>query len=380
MHNRRVPAGGKTGNALRQIVDRIDLDALTERVLDSFWDRPDYRRFRPPRDEVRAWVRWNVDLVIRWLVDDQPPTAADLQTFRERAQQRAGEGMPADVVPANFRAGAREAWTAMLEAADEHERPALLEGADLLFEYVDRVSNVFSDTYGADTAAAATEDERSARALLGRLAAGGNLTADDLNFAEGKGVTLEGKLRPFVLTAPTGSPQQHEAVARRLRSDGALAAAEGERVVGLAHDAIPVRALGLGPSGIITQDEPTERSRLPEAFEELHGVVDIAVRRNLSGSVRVDDHLVELLLALSPRVAARLRGRVYQSLDPELVRTLDSLLAHDFDRGATAASLPVHRNTLNNRLRRVRSLTGLDLARTEGRGLAWLAWLQRRSS
>ena len=55
--------------------------------------------------------------------------------------------MPADVVPANFRHGARYAWTALLEAAREDERPALLESADLLFEFVDRVSQLFSDTY-----------------------------------------------------------------------------------------------------------------------------------------------------------------------------------------------------------------------------------------
>ena len=47
--------------------------------------------------------------------------------------------------------------------------------------------------------------------------------------------------------------------------------------------------------------------------------------------------------------------------DPELTRTLDALIEHDFDRGATAAALPVHRNTLTNRLNRIRAITGLDV-------------------
>src|SRR4029079_4469589 len=112
-----MEAGTRPRDAIRSIVERSDLDLLTDRILDSFWDRPEYRRFRPPREDVRAWVRWNVDLMVRWLVDDVRPSASDLERFRERAQALAADGMPADVVPANFRHGARAAWAVMLEAA-----------------------------------------------------------------------------------------------------------------------------------------------------------------------------------------------------------------------------------------------------------------------
>ncbi len=94
----------------------------------------------------------------------------------------------------------------------------------------------------------------------------------------------------------------------------------------------------------------------------------------------VDDHLAPLLLRGSPRLAERLDARVYGRLsgEPELMRTLDSLMAHDFDRARTAAALPVHRNTLTNRLTRLTSITGLDVDSADGRGLLWLAWLGRR--
>ncbi len=79
------------------------------------------------------------------------------------------------------------------------------------------------------------------------------------------------------------------------------------------------------------------------------------------------------------RELARLvHARVYAPLGhehAELARTLDSLIEHDFDRGETAASLPVHRNTLTKRLERISTLTGVDLDTAEGCGLAWLAWL-----
>ena len=99
--------------------------------------------------------------------------------------------------------------------------------------------------------------------------------------------------------------------------------------------------------------------------------------------MNIDDYLPELLLRRSPRLAARLRARVYGKLaasDPELARTLDALIEHDFDRGATAAALPVHRNTLSNRINRIRAVTGLDVDRADGHGVVWLAWLDRKDA
>jgi DNA-binding PucR family transcriptional regulator len=87
-----------------------------------------------------------------------------------------------------------------------------------------------------------------------------------------------------------------------------------------------------------------------------------------------------LLLGSQP-VARRIRARVYGPLEhdhPELARTLDALIEHDFERAATAAAIPVHRNTLRDRLNRITELTGVDLGTSGGRALAWLGWLERR--
>jgi sugar diacid utilization regulator len=174
--------------------------------------------------------------------------------------------------------------------------------------------------------------------------------------------------------------QQHAGFAARLRAQGLLAAFEGRRVLGLAGGELAWRGLGLGARAVVAQGDLTPRAELREAFEDLEAVADVAVRSGRSGAVDVDDHLPELLLRRSPRLAARLRARVYAQLaqrDPELIRTLDSLIEHDFDRGATAAALPVHRNTLTNRIGRIRAITGLDADSAEGRGLLWLAWVAR---
>ena len=383
-HTRSVDASPPAGEVVRRIVERADLDAFTDRVLDSFWERPEYQRFEPAREDVRAWVRWNIDLVIRWLADDQPPTEADLERFRERARMLAAAGMPPDIVPANFRRGARFAWTSLLEGAREDERLALVDSADRLFEFVDRVSQLFSDTYASvDPAATISDEERRAQRLLRRARGGEDPTGEDQRFAERIGFELASTYRPFVLAAPARSVQQHSALAGRLRGQHVLAAAEGHRVAGLAHDAFRWRELDLGSRGVIAEGRPTPRAELGEAMEELELALDAAVAQGRSGPVDLDDHLAELLLRRSPRLAVRVRARVYERLaarDPELTRTLDCLIEHDFDRKATAAALPVHRNTLSNRLNRIRAITGLDVDRADGRSLVWLAWLARDES
>jgi hypothetical protein len=60
------------GDVLSRIVERADLELFTDRVLDSFWEQGAFQELHPERDHVRAWVRWNLDLVIRWLIHGEP--------------------------------------------------------------------------------------------------------------------------------------------------------------------------------------------------------------------------------------------------------------------------------------------------------------------
>lgn len=60
---------------------------------------------------------------------------------------------------------------------------------------------------------------------------------------------------------------------------------------------------------------------------------------------------------------------------PTLRRTLETWFGCDESSAATAASLHIHRNTLDYRLRRVEELTGLQLARSEDRLLLYVSLL-----
>lgn len=369
------------GEVLRRIVERADLELFTDRVLDSFWDQSAFSALQPARGDVRAWVRWNLDLVIRWLVDGEPPRKDEIAVFREHARARAAEGFPADMIPANFRRGARFAWRAMLEAAAPEDRPALVESAEVLFEYVDRVSRIYYEVYeSASRAGSASAEEVAAGDLFRRIAADEAPLTEDHQLADRIGFALERAARPFVIAVPGRSAQHHVELAARLRRRRALAASEGRRVIGLSTSKAPWRSLELDRRAVIAEGPLAIGGEREQSLEELRGAVALAAGHGRCGEVDPGDYLPELLLRRSPRLASRVCARVYGPLDgdhPELVRTLDSLIQNNFEKGRVAAALPVHRNTLRDRIARISEITGVDLERSEGRGLAWLAWLGR---
>jgi len=366
------------GDVIRRIVGRTDMDEFADRLLDTFWERPEFQRLRPPREAVRSWVRWNLELVTRWLIESRPPSESELELFREHARARAAEGTPADVVPANFRSGARFAWRALLEAATQDERPALLESADLLFEYVDRVSRIYSEAYQEVAAqASASAEEAAARGALQRISATEVPRPEDHRLAERIGFQLDRAARPFVLAAPRGSGEYHAELAAALRRRCALAVSERRRVIGLANGRLEWESLELDRNAVIVHGPGAIGVERGRALDELCDAVDIAIARGDAGRIEVEDYLGELLLRRSPRVAARIEQRVYGPLGAELARTLDVLVEHNFERAPSAAALPVHRNTLRDRIGRISEITGVDLDSAAGRALAWLAWVTR---
>lgn len=365
-------------DVLRGLIGRVDLDEFADRVLDSYWRRPELQGTRPSRDDARAWTRWNLDLLLRWLVDGQPPSDAELDVFRVRARIRAEDGTPGDFVPANFRRGARFGWNAALEVADERERTALLESADLLFEFVDRVSRIYGQAYeAADRSAPVATEERLARALVSRLCDDEQPLAEEIELAAEIGFRLEGVVHPFVIALPGPPGRQHAALAERLRKAGSLAISEGQWTVGLANHQLAVRALALPEAAAVAEGERTDRADVRRVLEELRMLISIAKSHGHDGNIEAKRYLPELLLRSAPSVAAQIRTHVYGPLrgHPELTQTLDMLIAHNFNRQNAADALPAHRNTVRDRLTRITELTGLDVEHANGRGLAWLAHL-----
>jgi DNA-binding PucR family transcriptional regulator len=180
-----------------------------------------------------------------------------------------------------------------------------------------------------------------------------------------------------VIAAPTQPVEYHAKLSATLRRRGALAASEGRRVAALAGAASIWDGVDLHRRAILARGPAAIGGERGRALDELRDAVEVARRRGDSGEIEVEDYLAEVLLLRSPRIADQIAGRIYGPLAPELQHTLDVLARHNFERSSTAAALPVHRNTLRDRINRISEITGVDLDSAYGRGLAWLAWLQR---
>jgi hypothetical protein len=120
------------------------------------------------------------------------------------------------------------------------------------------------------------------------------------------------------------------------------------------------RVLIAAASGVVIGDEaPTLASAGPSARGALSGL-DVLVTRPGARLLAAADLLAER--ALSGEGAARdaLIRRAVAVLDEDLTDTLEALLAHGGALEPAARAMPVHVNTLRNRLAKIEALTGYD--------------------
>jgi PucR C-terminal helix-turn-helix domain len=354
-----------TVSPLTALVRRVDRDDLAEQIFSRFRDEiPGYGRLPDSavRAEVVAVIHENVDLCLDWVAGGRAPARFD--AFQASAKHRAAEGMPLEDLLRAYRIGGRSTWRVLVAEAAKDERDALPRAAELIMDYVDQVSGLVAEAYLEERSHLVSEQERGLRALLDALVSGEVLDAGHYRTADGLGLSLSGQLVAFALTIPGGGAGVHAKAAARLRGAGMLALTEGERVVGVMtprHD--PAASLPAGAVEVL--DEPVPREQLAASLADVRLGMDCAVREGRVGVVAVRDLVLDLLLARSPRVAADLRRRILGPLEAgsrsDLLQTVETYVSLGCDRRHAAERLHIHPNTLDNRLRRARKLTGLDL-------------------
>ncbi|HEV2778460.1 MAG TPA: helix-turn-helix domain-containing protein [Actinophytocola sp.] len=362
------------------IVARIPLDVASREMAGAL--RTEVAALdRLPGDsqaDVLEGVRRNLRRWWRWLSTGVAPTDEDFEPLRDWARARASEGVRLEDLLRAFGVGRQVGWGLIRRHAREHETDALVDAAELLMQYVDRISAGVADTYLAERDALVSEEERRTRDLLDRLSGGVPLDQRGLELAEHLGVRVEPAYAPFAVVLPAQPARRHATVAARLRRQGwRLAVTDGGRVVGLTGTPLTLADIGEDPDILLVVANPAAPGELGGAREDVVLLAEYGRRVGLRGRIRVEDHLMEVLLCRQPGIADRLRSRVVDPLaDPdhdELLRTLRTFVAHDYNHAATSEALHVHRNTVSYRLRRVEELTGLDLTTARHLALAYLA-------
>ena len=214
--------------------------------------------------------------------------------------------------------------------------------------------------------------ERGVEGLFEALVDGAPLDDAVVALADTHGVPIADEYTPFVIAVT-----YQEAAARA----GVLMVPERDRVIGIVSGPnLDGQVVGRGRETAFAVGEPTPRAELRHALTELRALVDLGLRLGHTGRMELDDHLPELLLAGSPRLAERLRRRALGPLEDyasrrrsDLLETLATFVSCNLDRRAAAAVLEVHPNTLDYRLRRAEQLTGLSLSSMSDRLLICLA-------
>ncbi|MFZ0039958.1 MAG: helix-turn-helix domain-containing protein [Solirubrobacteraceae bacterium] len=353
---------------------RIDAGTLAERIVARV--RVEIAGYgRLPRDVVDGQVmdvaRSNVELLVGAIHSSRAVTETELEPFRASAHERASQGMSLEDVLHAYRLGGRLVWEELIAAARPDEHGALPALAGLVMDYLDRVSTAVANAYLEERQHLVSDEEHRLRVLLEALCGEEPIDSSERRQLGSVGLAAGSSYRPFAATVPGEGAPAHSRLAGRLRGHGILAVSEGDRVFGVMavdHQAsIGSRA---GEEAMVAVGDTSARPELEAGLEEARLAADLGVRTGRSGVFQVSDLIPELLLARSPRLAEQLGRRALRPLltgsvgrRPDLLETLRALFAAGLERRQAAASLHIHPNTLDYRLRRISQLTGLSLTR-----------------
>lgn len=401
----------------------------------SFERIPGYAEF--PGDmkdlEIAATARHGMRLFLRRVRDPQD-RHDDTGLFRERAAQRAEEGVPLHLLLRTHALGVRVLWQALCDECAPGEEAALQELTGMLLRAQESTAGAVAESYLEERTVLEAERREHRRSMVRALLDGTLDSAapppDGLGLEPDHPCLVLALRIPRAGEQPEGDAAQEVRAARNPRAplngrpgDGSPGLAVAERRVLRRvqkvldqHFGAPGDPTGVGPgvAALLEEDRqggtavvpgtnqaPPELvnglrraagcrvrvaavaaagpAQVPEAAHTAGEVLRVARRAGLPpGLHRLDDVLLEFHLsrpsASSPGIAALL-----DPLDdsPELLRTLRVHLEQRQQRRSTAHLLRVHPNTVDNRLARITECTGLDPAVPRDAALAIAALLLR---
>lgn len=377
--------------AARAIAARCEarINELARRMSREDFDRvPQYEAL--PDDmkdvEIAATVRHGLRLFLRGVQGAPDAGDREYRFFRERAAQRAEEGMPLNLLLGTHLLGQHMLWRTLRESARPGDEEALLELADFLLAGQRGLVAAVAESYLDEQAAIAAEQREHRRTLVRALLEGYPLAPARY---EELGVAGGGLVLALGLGESGAEPPSLVAGRRRVRRvQTAL-----ERVLG--RSALTLLEPG-GGSVVLPGSPAGELPELPAELAERLGracgeevLVAVAAADSAAGLAQAARTAAEVLrivrtLGRAPGCTgwrtccwsttsrpgessaglAALLDPVYER--PELLATLRAYLAERQDRRRTARVLGLHPNTVDNRLARIGELIGTEVTSPQG--------------
>ncbi|MGW5867513.1 PucR family transcriptional regulator [Streptomyces sp. NPDC055239] len=354
-------------------------------------DLPVYRRL--PAEELHGDVRAIVDMTIRAFAEvlraERMPPPEFLETVRRSAARRAEERLPVDAVVSAYHYGARicvEELTSTVEPYD------LIEAHRLLLDCLREITAAVTSGYVEESQSLIGERDAARHTVLSALLDGGGARLDAAHL----GIRLPPCYLVLAFTIGRHPDEDRADVDATVASRRKIRRLRTELDRALGHPVLcrlsADEGLALIPSDTAPdQASATDRTRLERLAASLITVSGVPLTAGVAAStpaevpqaVRLATELRDtatgtgrppgvypltaLLLDYQLTRASPARAHLAALLSPltegpDLPTTLRTYFASNLDRRETATRLHVHPNTVDYRLRRIATLTGLDLA------------------
>lgn len=332
-------------------------------------------------DPAGLGIRMGIEQAIGSFLDaiehGRPPASETDEVWRRLGEAEFQAGRSLDALRAAFRTGTRAAWRAAADVAAEVGAPtaAVIALAEGIFVYSDALAADVVEGYLRIQSDEAGERERRRRRLAVLLLDPEGADADAVERAA-ELARWPVPRRLAVLALPGDIPP---GLTRGLDVD-ALAGSDGDGAWlvipdprGPGREAELRRALVGTAAALGPMVDPREAHRsLRWARRALALLASGAVPDE--GLVRVEDHLVTIIVLGDEALARRLVRRALGALDDltaaereRLAQTLEAWLGHQRHTPTVATALHVHPQTVRYRIAKLRDLLGQALETPDGR-------------
>jgi sugar diacid utilization regulator len=363
-----------------------DLEALTARAVDLMWNvYPGYSADLFDKDELIPSVRGNLALAVEVLRRDQAPSYRELVDGRTLGSRRASQSVPLESVIQAYRSTERVILLDLFSDSREWPLHQASHYADLVISTFDLLTDEMINAYRETSSAIDAARRRTENEIVNSLASGYKVSASE--FQQWSRILEVNPATPWFAFALLADPEADQLDLQRLRRRLAVqlqphvrhvlfgdvgratvalvsprsSAPEAKRVLGSFLSVFDIETRIFCGTGQVSEDLASASESCQQALEAARAAAAHTGGRGAS-VIDYEDALVEILLSGRPAAADSLVASRLEPLTghPQLMQTLETLIANDLSQSRTARELFVHVNTVSHRVKRIREITGRD--------------------